>query len=502
MSRLRILSYAINGRGMGHLVRQLAILRWIRRICAVIDQPVELWILTSSEADTLARREGIPALKMPSKAMLRDAGIQPARYLRVARTWTLNTVANLAPDLLIVDTFPGGSFGELIAALELAEKRVLVARRVRPDFASESGYQALLPLYDTIIRPDGEGTGPILIREREELLSREAARSALGIPDGQASVYVSLGGGGDARAGELLPRLVRHLRKAGHFVVVGAGPLYDGEEIRGEGITWLDRYVPIEVLPGIDKAISAGGYNSFHELMFVGIPTVFLPQPRIADDQRERVQRAVDAGAGLLATNEKEAVALLDKLPMNPEACRSLAASNGAALAALETLSQVLPRPQLEQAIEVLQGDVLRWMHSAKQPKDALELIRLFAAGKCMERAIAVFEQTQIPLEVAVNLCRSLSRKFPSAEPEELAGAIEILFPVWSGFEDWMGAVTLLRAVPVQRSYAIGAFSADMARWLSSEEDLFDALRDFSHREGNGRMPVAGVLRQFISGCA
>ena len=141
-------------------------------------------------------------------------------------------------------------------------------------------------------------------------------------------------------------------------------------------------------------------------------------------------------------------------------------------------------------------------MHNAKHPKDALELIRLFAAGKCMGRAIAVFEQTQIPLEVAVNLCRSLSRKFPAAEPEDLAGAIETLFPVWSGFEDWMGAVTLLRAVPMQRNYAIGAFAADMARWLSSEEDLFDALRDFSHREGNGRMPVAGVLRQFISGCA
>ena len=69
MTRLRIVSYAINGRGLGHLTRQLAILRQVRRVCALLDVQAECWVLTSSEGDTLARREGIPALKMPSKAM-------------------------------------------------------------------------------------------------------------------------------------------------------------------------------------------------------------------------------------------------------------------------------------------------------------------------------------------------------------------------------------------------------------------------------------------------
>ena len=39
MKRLRIVSYAINGRGLGHLVRQLAILRWVRRYAALIGVP-------------------------------------------------------------------------------------------------------------------------------------------------------------------------------------------------------------------------------------------------------------------------------------------------------------------------------------------------------------------------------------------------------------------------------------------------------------------------------
>ena len=75
MATLRVVSYAINGRGLGHLTRQLAILRQIRRVAALLDLPVECWVLTSSEADTLAQREGIPALKMPSKAMLRRSTI-------------------------------------------------------------------------------------------------------------------------------------------------------------------------------------------------------------------------------------------------------------------------------------------------------------------------------------------------------------------------------------------------------------------------------------------
>ena len=127
MKRVRVVSYAINGRGMGHLVRQLAILRMAKRLAALLDVRLEPWVLTSSEADTLAQREGVPALKMPSKAMLRDADIGPHRYLAVARGWVLNAVAGLQPDVLVVDTFPGGSFGELVPVIDLVPKKVLVA---------------------------------------------------------------------------------------------------------------------------------------------------------------------------------------------------------------------------------------------------------------------------------------------------------------------------------------------------------------------------------------
>ncbi|MFT5686011.1 MAG: UDP-N-acetylglucosamine--N-acetylmuramyl-(pentapeptide) pyrophosphoryl-undecaprenol N-acetylglucosamine transferase [Myxococcota bacterium] len=514
MSRLRIVSYAINGRGMGHLVRQLSILRWIRRYGALLDIGVECWVLTSSEADTLARREGVPSLKMPSKAMMRDAGIDPHRYLGIARTWVLNTIAGLSPDVLIVDTFPAGSFGELVAALELARCRVLVERRVRPDFAQDDAYSALLPLYDRRIVPDDRQTGPIIIREREELLPRDRARSALGIPDGDRAVYVSLGGGGDKSANQLIPRAVRLLRKSGWHVVVGAGPLYSGEEVRGPGITWLDRYVPVELFNGLDAAVSAGGYNSFHELMYVGVPTVFLPQPRIADDQEERVARAVAAGAGRRAASLAEVPALLED-PGTAEAARGLVPDNGARHAAARILSLVCPPEDVQRAAETLTPALIgRLGGEGWGLSEGLEVVRLLSGatpsaiaqraampelteGVSAERIGGFFDlcrRCDIPTDIAISLLHGIYRKFPAARGGALLDGVEALFTCWAPFEDWMGAVSLMRAIPVQRQLTLAVFAERIARWLAGQDELFDALRDFTREEGHGRRSVAETL--------
>ena len=528
MARLKIVSYAINGRGVGHLVRQLAILRQIRSVCAVLDVSVECWVLTSSEADTLARREGIPALKLPSKAMLRDAGVDPARSLAILRGWVLSALAGLQPDLLLVDTFPGGSFGELVAALEVASKRVLVARAVRASVAAEEGYQALLPLYDRVIVPDASGVGPILIRDRAELPSRAAARLALGVPEGARAVYLSLGGGGEVTAPAVLPPLLDALLARGWHVVVGAGPLYQGPERRGAGITWLDRYVALELLPGVDAAVSAGGYNTFHELMYVGVPTVFLPLERLADDQRARAEEAVAVGAGCIAARWQDVPDLLEA-PGSAAAARALVPENGALAAALAALGTLLPADDLAVAGRLLHPDVAGELARSRSPEASrrlLELTRALAGGPPSEQAhrraalldagldegevpptvepvepvrrfLALAEG--LPLDHAVSALLAVRRKFPTAGPGELLAAAHTLFPLWARFDDWMGVMSLLRAIPVQRVFQLADFARDLALWLAEEEDLFDALRRFARLENDGQRPVAEVLRQLAA---
>lgn len=539
MTRLRIVSYAINGRGLGHLTRQLAILRQVRRVCALLDVQAECWVLTSSEGDTLARREGIPALKMPGKAMFRDAGIEPSRYLAVARGWVLNAVAGLQPDLLLVDTFPAGSFGELVPVLELAKRRVLVARRVKEAFAADPSYAALLPLFDAQVVPDARGTGPILLRSRHELLDRDAARAALGVDGDTPAVWVSLGGGGDTSLPTQLPRLVGSLRDRGWHVVVGAGPLYDGPELRGAGVTWLSRYAPVELFAGLDGAVSAAGYNTFHELLHAGVPTVFVPQPRIADDQAERAGRAADAGAGAVATIETAADALAKLLDGDGAraAAQGLVPRNGALAAALEALDGLLPADDLALAASVLTPELDRLLEPLTRSgrglegsRRALRLVRMLggtpsawkrrratlleladagqpvddpgappsagATASRLARFLGEAEAARVPVETALHLTEGLMRKFPAARGDDLLGAVSVLFPAWGRFDDWMGALALLRALPTQRRLEVEEYARRTAAWLARHDDLFEATAEFSRLEGAGARPVAEVLER------
>jgi hypothetical protein len=525
VKRVRVVGYAINGRGIGHLVRQLAILRHVKRYAALLGVSAECWVLTTSEADTLARREGIPAFKMPSKAMLRDAGIEPTRWLAVGRQWVMNAIAGLSPDVLVVDTFPGGSFGELLPVLETVPVRVLVERAVKDTIASDETYRSLLPLYRRTICPDERGVGPILIRDREELLERGAARSALGVTRERA-VYLTLGGGGDEAAARVLPRLTDALVERGWHVVVGAGPLYQGVERRGPHITWMDRYVPLELFTGVDAAVSAGGYNSVTELMFVGVPTVFLPQPRIADDQELRARMAVEAGAGRLAKTLEEIPDLLED-PGDPAAARALVPTNGASAAAAAVLETVLPAADVAMARRALTPALWGRAHqacgssalavmralvgdapSAQRERDALlaELVsegalvsapaRHRTAGESrIARFLAILETTGAPAEPSLAIMRGLKAKFPAASLDAIVGACEIVFPAWARFDDWMGAVSIVNALPAQRGIDIADAAKGLVAWLTRESDLFDALRRFAHLEGGGARSLGDVLR-------
>jgi hypothetical protein len=520
---LVVVSYAINGRGLGHLTRQLAILRWVRRICGVLGIRLEAWVLTSSEGDTLARREGFCALKIPSKAMMRDAGIDPGRALGVARTWVLQTVAGLQPDLLLVDTFPGGSSGELLPVLELVRERVLVARAVKSEIAADDAYRTLLPLYQRTIVPSEVGD-PILLREAHELLARADARRALGVPDGKRAVYLSLGGGGDVTAPDALPRLVDMLLANGDHVVVGAGPLYVGPERRGPDVTWLDRYVGVELFPGLDAAVAASGYNTSAELMFCGVPTVFLPQPRLADDQDARAHRAEAAGAGRVVGRLEDVPGALDALDLAAArvAARALVPRNGAREAALSALGGVVPSADLAMASELLDDALLPILDrgGVDGVQRVTRLLRVFSGGtpsqvsarhatmeELAESGHAVprlprkpeaprarigrfFERVDAigaPQDTATQLALSVDRAFPAARGAVLVDALDALLGVFAPFNDWMGALALIRAVPVQRGLDAVTFVEKLGPWLAHEEDLFDAQRRLSHGLRDGR---------------
>ena len=372
---LRVLCYAVNGLGLGHLTRMIAIARQLRRLCWALGEPLEIVILTSSEGDGLALVHDFPAFKIPSKNIVSGGGFSAARYRKLGKQWVWNAINLFSPDILIVDTFPAGSFHELYDVLDLGSKNVFVCRAVRPEVANQPTFQSALRGYDKIILPEEDGVNdtplpafaqekavgvpPILLRSVGETYERAEARARLGIPEGVKALYVSTGGGGDKDAEALFAQLVAAARALPeiHFTF-GAGMLYRGREFPAPNVKWTRRPVLSECFRGFDGAITAGGFNSVWELLHCGVGCLFLPLARGWDDQEARVERCVAAGAGarLEAITAEEIAKGLAKLP---ETVPALAPRNGALAAAEETLSLVFDRERLESAALLCDPGVL-----------------------------------------------------------------------------------------------------------------------------------------------
>ena len=348
---MRALFYAVNGLGLGHVTRLLAIARALR----ALEPAAEVLFLTSSEADGVLFREGFAAVKLPSKTIREQVGLHKQRYLKLAQTVTWNTLAAFEPDVLVVDTYPMGSFEELIPVLRWRQKNVFVFREQREGAVGLPLLHATLPLYDAVIVPHDtpaavgpvpepqkvRAVGPILVREPRELRSRAEARRRLGLPPEGTLVYGAFGGGGEPESHEALQLAAAAVRELpGAHLVVGAGPLLrDVPEL--PGVTVLRGVYPMMAwLPAFDLAVSAAGYNSVNELLAAGVPSVFVPFERVLDDQERRAMFVEAHGAGRALTTRSAsslAQALSDVVRRRAaivEAGRALVPGGGAERAA------------------------------------------------------------------------------------------------------------------------------------------------------------------------
>ncbi|KAF0240007.1 MAG: UDP-glucuronosyl/UDP-glucosyltransferase family protein, partial [bacterium] len=444
--RLTIVAYAVNGSGLGHLTRVVAILRWVRRLGRLAGIHPDIYILTSSEACGLALNEGFATFKIPSKTAIREAQIPKEDYLRLARQWVWHSLGLLKPDILLVDTFPGGSFGELLYALDITGAKVFVNRAMKTEF--QENIQPLLSYYDRILVPQEVGTeqiafptqimpkvrylGPIMLRERVELRDKARASQRLGIPTGKLAVWITAGGGGDPTASIGLEKLVEKLKQNQELhLVIGAGPLYRGDPLRGLNITWVTDFNVSEDYLAIDFAFSAAGYNSFYELLHSGIPTAFFAQEKIADEQARRIQSAVAANCVLkLETNTqglpdeesltKVLAQLLDKSERErlSNAAKAFVSQNFAQEAGLETLATKLPKATLAQAQEL---GTPEFFHKINQYQLDLELAyeilptlgsqEFLDADERQELFYQLFETSKLSAELTAKLYLLISQK-------------------------------------------------------------------------------------------
>lgn len=522
---LRIVNYAVNGSGAGHLTRLCAINRWLRRYAAVLDLRAEIYFLTSSEADSLLFHEKFASFKLPSKTIVGETGIDKLSYLALAKQWVWHSLALIRPDLLVVDTFPRGSFGELLSALDLCRHKAFIHRPVKEEFASRPDFQTMLPLYDVILVPEyaeqADGVvrsgrnnlrfvGPVMVRERAEHLSPEQVRAQVGAQPGELLVYVSAGGGGDPHAeAQLHSTCAALLAEPDVRLVVGAGPLYRGRPLLRDRVVWLQQPGMAELMAGFDLAVCAAGYNSFYELMHAGVPTVFLPQEKIADEQDRRSERAVQigaafrlaapAGGGADADRGSALRAIVTRLrePAERErasaAARSLAPKNHARDAAAELLRVVLPAYLVDRAQEAVNDELLAAVQTdAVQFEQVVELMHALrpesaaTAGRDGEEAAAqaahglslvrLAQRQQIPLPVMLRAVRLLAPKLGLGAVAERAAAVASVMEALQPFADWPAALSLVKLLGSERRQRAADSAAELVRFLAALQRRGDNL--------------------------
>jgi hypothetical protein len=139
-------------------------------------------------------------------------------------------------------------------------------------------------------------TAPIRLLDTGELLDRATARARLGIADGERAVLIQLGAGVERNwnAAAAAIAAARHVRNTRIFLarwkIAGAQPHY------GEDVTVLDTYPLARFFNAFDLVTSATGYNSFHEIMASDLPAVFVPNQMEVDDQALRASYAAERG--------------------------------------------------------------------------------------------------------------------------------------------------------------------------------------------------------------
>jgi predicted glycosyltransferase len=311
---MRILFYAVNGLGLGHVTRLLAIAGEIRRL----RPDAEILFLTSSEADSVIYEEGFPAVKVPSKNIARESGLKARIHVRILQETAWSIFSSFNPHVTVVDTFPLGFAYELDPVLKWrTSKFVFIYRQRKEEKTSQKSFQATLSKYDLVIVPHEKQefgimlprgvnaifAGKIIIRSKKDLLPAQQVKAQHNLPTDKKCALITLGGGGQEGLEGVIDGVLGIFKDYYPEIhpVAAHGRLLRSLNAQN-GCTVIKQYFPLcELYNAFDYVIAGCGYNTVNELLYFNKPALFLPFERQVDDQERRAQILHDAGMGLKA---------------------------------------------------------------------------------------------------------------------------------------------------------------------------------------------------------
>jgi UDP:flavonoid glycosyltransferase YjiC (YdhE family) len=304
--RTRVMFVSSNGAGMGHLTRLLA-------MANRASEHVEPLFFSLSQAVGVVEQYGHPWEYCPSRG---DLGCTVDEWNPFFADRFAEVLRRYQPQAVVFDgtmpyvgmvrvrpQFPDVAFvwsrrgmwreGTTTKFLERGAIFDLVVQPGEAAAAADRG-----PLRD---RADAQVVGPVTLLDADDLLPRDEARAELGMDPDAPALLLSLGAGNIndiasdldhfADAAEQLP---------GWHVYATRPPIQRrGGALRGH-VRPLSVYPLARYLRAFDAAVVAAGYNSYHEVLMAGVPSVFVPNlATTTDDQLARASYAAEQGWGV-----------------------------------------------------------------------------------------------------------------------------------------------------------------------------------------------------------
>lgn len=313
--RFRLALVTSNGAGMGHLTRLLAIARRL-------PENIEPVFISLSQAVDVVATFGYPYAYIASKS---ETGLSASQWNTYCEARFTEELARLSPDALVFDgTWP---YRGLTAAAHQTETPMIWSRRGMWREAAGDRSLAHSTLFDLILEPgefaaaadtgattrvdDAHSVEPVTVLSREELLPQSQARERLGISDEVKAVLVTLGAGNlndiNTTTTDVISALKEHLPHWRIFLTSNPLSMADSSY---SGVESVQIYPIAEYANAFDLTVSAAGYNSFHEWISAGVPTLWMPNTSTqTDDQVARARYAEQTGVGIcLEDPDREAI--------------------------------------------------------------------------------------------------------------------------------------------------------------------------------------------------